>query len=82
MEKVNKKVHKYKLDTFNGRYRVFIDNCLMFSWNQIDYKGCYFYKDDVNLFGLDLYLKDTTMEIYFKTKENWLQINKLFCENL
>ncbi len=73
---------KYTLDTYNGRVRVFTNNCLMFCFNQIDFKGVYFYKDDINLYGLDIYLKDTTMEIYFKTKEVWLQINKLFSEKL
>lgn len=78
---MNKK-HQYKLDTYNGRIRVFCDGYLMFCFNQLDFKGLYFYKDDLNLYGLDITLKDTTMEIYFKTKEVWIAINKLMLENL
>ena len=54
----------------------------MFTFNQIDFKGYYSYKDDTLLYGIDIYLVDTTMEIYFKTKENWLGILKLLDENL
>jgi hypothetical protein len=59
----------------------------MFSFNQIDFQGFYAYKDDTNLYGIDIYLirekaSPSTMEIYFKTKENWLNILKLLDENL
>ena len=50
--------------------------------NQIDFKGYYAYKDDTLLYGLDIYLVDTTMEIYFKTKENWLAVLKLLDKHL
>jgi hypothetical protein len=44
--------------------------------------GYYSYKDDTSLYGLDIYLMNekggaTTMEVYFKTKENWLSILEL-----
>lgn len=79
--------HKYTFKTYNGRVKVYIDGCLFFCFNQIDFKGLYAYKDDANLYGVDLYLMNenggsTTMEIYFKTKETWLATLKLLDENM
>lgn len=70
------------ITTLNGRYKVHYDGLLMFSFNQLDYKGCYFYKDDHLLYGMDIYLMNdlggsTTMTIHFKTKETWLLVNKV-----
>jgi hypothetical protein len=82
-----KKQQEYTLKIYNGRVKVYIDGYVMFSFNQIDFLGYYAYKDDTNLYGLDIYLLRekagaSTMEIYFKTKENWLSILKLLDENL
>jgi len=79
--------HKYKFTTYNGRIKVYVDGYVMFTFNQLDFKGFYAYKDDVNLYGLDIYLMNdkggaTTMEVYFKTKENWLAVLKLLDENM
>ena len=59
----------------------------MFTFNQIDFKGYYSYKDDTLLYGIDIYLVNkksgaTTMKIYFKTEENWLGFLELLDENL
>ena len=53
----------------------------------IDFLGYYAYKDDTDLYGLDIYLLRekagaSTMEIYFKTKQNWMNILKLLDSNL
>lgn len=72
----------YSFKTENGRVKVYVNDYVMFCFNQIDFKGYYAYKDDVNLFGLDIYMVDTTMEIYFKTKTNWLAVLKLLDENM
>jgi hypothetical protein len=81
-----KKGHKYELKLYNGRVKVYVDGYVMFSFNQIDFKGYYFYKDDTDLYGLDIYLmsekSSLTIEIYFKTKEVWLSINKLLDKKL
>jgi hypothetical protein len=82
-----KKKHTYDFKIYNGRVKVYVDGYVMFSFNQIDFQGYYAYKDDTNLYGIDIYLirekaSTTTMEIYFKTKENWLNILKLLDENL
>ena len=79
--------HKYDLKIYNGRVKVYIDGYVMFTFNQIDFQGYYAYKDDSNIFGLDIYLirekaSSSTMEIYFKTKENWLNILKLLDKHL
>lgn len=79
--------HTYDLKIYNGRIKVYVDGYVMFSFNQIDFAGYYAYKDDSNLFGLDIYLNrekagHQVMEIYFKGKENWLNILKLLDENL
>ena len=78
---------KYGFKIFNGRVKIYVDDYVMFTFNQIDFKGYYAYKDDTLLYGLDVYLMNekggaTTMEIYFKTKEYWLGILKLLDENL
>lgn len=72
----------YSFKTENGRVKVYVNDYVMFCFNQLDFKGMYAFKDDVNLFGLDIYMVDTTMEIYFKTKTNWLAVLKLLDENM
>ena len=79
--------HTYGFKIFNGRVKVYVDGYVMFCFNQIDFKGYYSYKDDTLLYGIDIYLMNekggaTTMEIYFKTNENWLGILRLLDENL
>jgi hypothetical protein len=79
--------HKYELKIYNGRIKVYIDGYVMFTFNQIDFKGYYAFKDDTLLFGIEIYLMNekggaTSMEIYFKTKENWLAILKLLDTHL
>jgi hypothetical protein len=79
--------HTYTLKIYNGRIKVYVDSYVMFSFNQLDFAGYYAYKDDHLLFGLDIYLNrekagPQIMEIYFKTKENWLAVLKLLDENL
>ena len=79
--------HKYDLKIYNWRVKVYVDGYVMFTFNQIDFKGYYAYKDDTNLYGLDVYLMNdkggaTTMEVYFKTKDNWLNILKLLDTHL
>lgn len=77
----------YDFTTHNGRIKVYVDGYVMFTFNQLDFKGYYAYKDDVNLYGLDIYLMNdkgghTTMEVYFKTKETWLDVLKLLDDNM
>ena len=79
--------HVYDFKITNGRIKVYVDGYVMFTFNQIDFKGYYAYKDDTDLYGLDIYLMNEkggahTMEIYFKTKENWLNILTLLDNNL
>jgi len=81
------KQHTYDLKIYNGRVKVYVDGYVMFTFNQIDFLGYYAYKNDENLYGLDIYLLrekagKSRMDIYFKTKENWLNILKLLDERL
>lgn len=81
------KPQQYTIKIYNGRVKVLIDGLLFFCFNQLDFKGLYAYKDDTNLYGLDIYLMNekgghTTMEIYFKTKQGWLETLKVLDENL
>jgi hypothetical protein len=81
------KKRKRELKIYNGRVKIYVDGYVMFSFNQIDFVGYYAYKDDTSLYGLDIYLLRekagaSTMEIYFKTKENWLAILKLLDTHL
>ena len=79
---MNQPKHKYSFSTYNGRVKLKIDGVLFLAFNQIEFLGLYSYKDDVNLYGLDIYMKDRTMEIYFKTKENWIATLRLLDENM
>lgn len=83
----NSQKHKYEFKTYNGRVKIYVDGYVMFCFNQIDFAGYYAYKDDQNLFGLDIYMNrekagQCQMEIYFKTKENWLAVLKLLDDNM
>ena len=70
--------HKYKIVTHNGRYKIYIDDHVFLSFNQLDYKGFYSYKDDHLLYGIEFYLVGgVTIETNYKTKETWLKILKL-----
>jgi hypothetical protein len=82
-----KEKHVYDFKIYNGRVKIYVDGYVMFTFNQIDFLGYYAYKDDTDLYGIDIYLLRekagaSTMEIYFKTKENWLNILKLLDEKL
>ncbi len=81
------KTHKRELKIYNGRVKIYVDGYVMFSFNQIDFLGYYAYKDDTSLYGIDIYLLrekagSSTMEIYFKTKENWLAVLELLDSHL
>lgn len=76
------KQHKYDLKIYNGRVKIYIDGYVMVSFNQIDFKGYYSFKDDASLLGIDFYLKDTIIETSYKTKEVWLAILKLLDTHL
>ena len=87
VEKTNFHKHTYDFKIYNGRIKVYIDGYVVFTFNQIDFKGYYSYKDDTSLYGLDIYLMNekggaTTMEVYFKRKENWLSILELLDKNM
>ena len=47
------KTNKYEFKTYNGRIKIMVNSCVMFTFNQIDFVGYYFYKDDTNLYGCD-----------------------------
>jgi hypothetical protein len=74
--------HKYLLTIYNGRVKIYIDDIVFLSFNQIDFKGYYAFKDDTKLYGIDFYLKDTIIETSYKTKEVWIDILKLLDKEL
>jgi hypothetical protein len=79
--------HKYEFKIYNGRVKVYVDGYVMFCFNQIDFVGYYFFKDDENLFGMTLhFLREgagaSQWDVYFKSKETWLAINRLLDENM
>lgn len=73
---------RYALKVYNGRYKIYVDGLVMVSFNQIDFKGFYCFKDDHSLYGIDFYLKDTVIETSYKTKEVWLGILELLDKNI
>jgi hypothetical protein len=86
MEKT-KQPQKFEFKIYNGRVKIYVDKYVMFSFNQIDFLGYYGYKNDSDLYGLDIYLLrekagKSRMDIYFKKKSTWLAVLKLLDENL
>ena len=87
MQKDTTQKHTYDFKIYNGRVKVYVDGFVMFSFNQIDFLGYYFFKDDSSLYGCTLYFSReksgaSEMDVYFKSKETWLAINNLLDENL
>jgi len=79
--------HKYDFKIYNGRIKIYVDGHVFFTFNQIDFVGYYFFKDDSSLYGCTLhFLRENAgasqWDIYFKSKETWLAINKLLDENM
>lgn len=79
---------RFKLNIYNGRVKIYIDDTVFLSFNQIDFKGYYAFKDDAMLYGIDFYLISSdsggklTIETSYKTKEVWLGILQLLNEEL
>lgn len=73
---------RYKLDIINGRVKIYIDDLPFLSFDQLNFEGYYAFKDDSKLYGIDFYLKDTTIETSYKTKEVWTDILKLLDKEL
>ena len=73
---------RYKFKILNGWVKIYIDGTVFLSFNQIDFKAYYAFNDDSFLYGIDIYLKDTTIETSYKTKQVWLDILKVLDENL
>ena len=77
-----KNTQKFSLVVYNGRVIIYIDGTVFLSFNQIDFKGYYAFKDDTSLFGIDFYLKDTIIETSYKTKDVWLKVLELLDKEL
>lgn len=76
------KKHKYTLSIINGRVKVYIDGLVMVTFDQLNFEGYYAFKSDSSLYGIDFYLKDTTIETSYKKKETWIEILKLLDREL
>jgi len=85
--KTTPKTHTYDFKIYNGRVKIYLDGYVMFSFNQIDFAGYYAFKDDSDLYGITIYMNREKagaqeMDIYFKSKQNWLAILELLDKNL
>jgi hypothetical protein len=75
--------HTFTLSIYNGRVKIYIDGIVMVSFNQIDFKGYYAFKDDTKLYGIDIYLSGgVIIETSYKTKEVWTEVLKLMDKEL
>jgi hypothetical protein len=84
---MQKPKHKYEFKIYNGRVKVYVDGYVMFCFNQIDFVGYYFFKDDTDLLGATFhFLREgagaSQWDVYFKSKATWLAINRLLDENM
>lgn len=85
MEKETKHIYSFKI--YNGRVKIYYNESVMFTFNQIDFLSYYFFKDDEKIYGATFhFLREKAghgeMDVYFKSKETWLAVNKLLDENL
>lgn len=71
-----------RLTVYNGRYKLYIDGLVFLSFNQIDFKGYYAFKDDHLLFGIDFYLTTTRIETTYKTRDVWEGVLRLLDQNI
>lgn len=77
------KKHKYTLSITNGRVKVYIDGLVMVTFNQLDFKAYYSFKDDTDIYGIEIYLVNgVNIETYYKKKETWIEVLKLLDKNL
>lgn len=75
--------HQYSLKIYNGRVKIYIDGFLFVMFNQLEFLGLYNFKDDTDLYGSTIYMKgQNKINVYFKTKENWLAFIKIMDEKL
>lgn len=75
--------HIYKLDVVNGRVKIYVDELVMLSFTQLEFRGYYAYKDDYLLYGIEFYLTGgVTIETNYKTKEVWTEVLKLLDKHL
>lgn len=79
--------NKYTFKIYNGRVKVKYNGYVMFTFNQIDFQAYYFFKDDEQIYGLTLLFSRekagaSEIDIYFKSKETWLAVNKLLDDNM
>jgi len=77
-----KKLHKYNIEIRNGRVNIYIDSLLHLSFSQLSYLGLYSYRDDTSWYGLDIFLKETTLTLEYETRETWEQVLKLLDSKL
>lgn len=85
MEKETKHIYSFKI--YNGRVKIYYNESVMFTFNQIDFLSYYFFKDDEKIYWATFhFLREKAghgeMDVYFKSKETWLAVNKLLDENL
>lgn len=74
---------RFSLQVYNGRYKVKVDGMVLCSFNQIDFKGYYAFKDDHSLFGIDFYLAGgVVIETAYKTRAVWEGILRLLDETI
>jgi hypothetical protein len=84
----NEEKPKYSFETYNGRIKIKINGYVFLTFNQIDFKGYYAFKDDCNLYCADFYLVSSdsggkhTIEVSFKTKQTWLDVLELLDKNM
>ena len=78
---------EYDFKIYNGRIKIYYKGSVMLTFNQIDFLSYYFFKDDSFLYGATFhFLREKAghgeMDVYFKSRETWLAVNKLLDENL
>lgn len=79
--------NKYEFKIYNGRVKICYEGSVMFCFNQIDLLSYYFFKDDEKIYGATFhFLREKAghgeMDVYFKSRETWLAVNKLIDKNM
>jgi hypothetical protein len=70
------KKHKFSSKIENGRIKIYIDDLLHVVFNQSDFRAIYSYNIDKSLYGIDIILKDSLIELEYINNETSAQILK------
>jgi len=75
-------LNTYEFKLIHGRVKIYINGLLHIAFNQSEFKGVYSYRDDIDRYGIDFFVDNTVIEVWYETIQMWEEILKLIDKNL